>query len=87
MTARVIVRLKQDVMDPQGSAVLSALHSLGHKSVEGVRVGRHFDIELAPGTDPMEAQAALATMADQLLANPVIEEFEVQIFPGAGSSR
>lgn len=79
MNARVTVRLKQDVMDPQGAAVLAALHSLGHAGVSGVRVGRHFDIELAPGLTAEAAQSVLATMADQLLANPVIEDFEVQL--------
>jgi phosphoribosylformylglycinamidine synthase PurS subunit len=83
MIARVTVRLKQDVMDPQGTAVLAALHSLGHQSVTNVRVGRHFDIDLLPGTNAEQARQALAAMADQLLANPVIEDFEITVEEGA----
>jgi phosphoribosylformylglycinamidine synthase PurS subunit len=83
MNARVTVRLKQDVMDPQGTAVLAALHSLGHDGVTGVRVGRHFDIALHPSITPEQAREALATMADQLLSNPVIEDFEIEL-QGAG---
>jgi phosphoribosylformylglycinamidine synthase len=79
MTARVTVRLKQDVMDPQGNAVHHALQALGYDLVKSVRVGKHFDIVLAPGTDPVHARTALANMADQLLANPVIEDYEIHI--------
>jgi phosphoribosylformylglycinamidine synthase len=69
-------------MDPQGAAVQSALHSLGYQQVESVRVGRHFDVELTDGLTEAEAQESVRAMADQLLANPVIEDFEIQLISG-----
>ncbi len=82
MKATVVVRLKTEVLDPQGDAVSRALGKLGFAGVKGVRVGKIVEIELDDATATMD-RAALAeklrTMADELLANPVIEDFEIQI--------
>ena len=81
MKAVVTVTLKPDVLDPQGQAIQKACRSLGYESVLNVRQGKHFEIEL--GTeDPAQARALLAELGDKLLANPVIEDFEVQLADG-----
>jgi len=76
--ARVVVMLKADVMDPQGVAVGQALESLGHGHVKKVRVGRAFDLELDTN-DPAQAEADVRKMCESLLANMVIEKFEVTV--------
>jgi phosphoribosylformylglycinamidine synthase len=77
MKATVLVRLKPEVLDPQGDAVRRALGKLGFEGVGRVRVGKLIEIEI---DDAHEADAAprLAKMADELLANPVTEDFEVK---------
>jgi len=74
--ARVNVLLKQDVMDPQGNAVTEALHSLGHSGVKQVRVGRCFDVTL-DADDEAGAEQQLKEMCEALLANTVIERYEI----------
>lgn len=78
MKATVLVRLKSEVLDPQGDAVRRALGKLGFDGVKGVRVGKLIEIELddAAGGD---VKARLEKMADEMLANPVIEDFEIKI--------
>jgi phosphoribosylformylglycinamidine synthase len=76
--AHVNVTLKEDVMDPQGNAVGQALTSLGHPGVRKVRVGRCFDL-LLEGDDPAAAREQVARMCDQLLANVVIERFDIHV--------
>jgi phosphoribosylformylglycinamidine synthase subunit PurS len=80
MKATVIVRLKTEVLDPQGDAVKRALGKLGFEGVKGVRVGKIIEIEVdeAHGKDPKLAER-LRKMADEMLANPVIEDFEVEV--------
>jgi len=75
--ATVLVRPKQGILDPQGEAVETALGHLGF-SVAGVRVGKTVDIELDV-TDPVEARAQVEQMCEQLLANPLMESYEVEI--------
>jgi len=78
MKARVTVTLKNGVLDPQGKAIGNALHSLGFSGVDDVRQGKVFDIEIDE-TDKTAAEAALAVMAEKLLANTVIENYSVEI--------
>jgi phosphoribosylformylglycinamidine synthase len=78
MKARITVTLKSGVLDPQGKAIEGALASLGFAGVEGVRQGKVFNIDLAE-TDPVKADAALKAMAEKLLANTVIENYQVEI--------
>ena len=77
MKATVLVRPKQGILDPQGEAVESALGHLGF-SVSEARVGKVVDLEV-DASDPNEARAQVERMCEQLLANPLIESFEVEI--------
>ncbi len=79
MKARVFVSLKSTVLDPQGQTVRSALNGLGYHSIADVRQGKFFDIALAQGITREQAQREIETIAHEVLANPVIEEFQVQL--------
>ena len=76
----VDVTLKPEILDPQGQAVANALPALGFSGVDGVRVGKHFEIELAGEIDEQRL-ADVRAMAEKLLANPVIEDFVVRVDP------
>jgi phosphoribosylformylglycinamidine synthase PurS subunit len=78
MKARVIVTLKNGVLDPQGKAIEGALGGLGFGDVGSVRQGKVFDVELT-GSDKGAAQAELAQMCEKLLANTVIENYAIEI--------
>ena len=78
MRARIIVTLKNGVLDPQGKAIEGALRSLGLSSFESVRQGKVFDIELG-ATDQDQARAALTEACEQLLANTVIEDYRIDL--------
>ena len=77
MKATVLIRPKEGILDPQGEAVGEALRTLGF-AVSGARVGRLVDVELDTD-DPDEARAALDRMSHELLANPLIESFTIEI--------
>jgi phosphoribosylformylglycinamidine synthase len=82
MKATVYVRLKQEVLDPQGDAVRRALATLGFSGVKGVRIGKLIEIELDPaGAPPEDLKERLRKMADEMLANTVIEDYEVVVSP------
>jgi phosphoribosylformylglycinamidine synthase len=78
MRARVFVTLKPSVFDPQGTTVTEALHSLGFHAVTDVRQGKYFELEI-DAASPDEARRIVSDAADQLLANPVIESYRVDI--------
>ena len=78
MKARVHIMLKTGVLDPQGEAVRHALGTLGFGGVEGVRQGKVIELELTE-TDATAAQAQVAKMCEALLANTVIERYEVEL--------
>jgi phosphoribosylformylglycinamidine synthase PurS subunit len=78
MKATVIVRLKPEVLDVQGSAVQRALGKLGFEGVSNVRIGKIVELEIAEG-DAKEVEARLNKMAKEMLANPVIEDFETRV--------
>ena len=80
MKATVLVRLKTEVLDPQGDAVRRALDKLGFEGVKGVRIGKLIEIDLgdAPVGDAGALTERLSKMADEMLANPVIEEYEIK---------
>jgi phosphoribosylformylglycinamidine synthase PurS subunit len=78
MKARVYVSFKTTVLDPQGQTIRSALNGLGHKSVAGVRQGKFFDIEIAPGAARLDAEREMNQIAQDVLANPVIEDYRVE---------
>lgn len=73
----MLVRPKPGILDPQGEAVLGSLRHLGF-AVSRVRVGRLIDLELE-AADAGEARAAVERMCEQLLANPLIETFEIEV--------
>jgi phosphoribosylformylglycinamidine synthase len=79
MKATVLVRPKPGILDPQGEAVESSLRQLGFV-VEQARVGRVVDLELGAG-NPEQAKADLERMCEQLLANPLIESYEITLTP------
>jgi phosphoribosylformylglycinamidine synthase len=70
--------MKPSVLDPQGQTIRSALVGLGHSSIAAVRQGKFFEITLAPGTDREKAGAEINQIAHDVLANPVIEEYQVE---------
>jgi phosphoribosylformylglycinamidine synthase PurS subunit len=77
MKATVLVRPKPGILDPQGEAVESSLRQLGF-SVADARIGRVVDLEVETG-DPNAARAEIERMCEQLLANPLIESYEIEI--------
>ena len=80
MKARVFVTLKNGVLDPQGKAIGHALNNLGFSSVGDVRQGKIIDLELSE-TDEGKARAEIAAMCEKLLANTVIEKYEIELNP------
>jgi phosphoribosylformylglycinamidine synthase len=79
MRAVVHVSLKKTVLDPQGRTICSTLNGLGYGNVADVRQGKYFEINLQEGTSPEEARREVEKIAKEVLANPVIEEFEVEL--------
>ncbi len=77
MKARVHVMLKDGVLDPQGEAVRHALGSLGFDGVAGVRQGKVIELDLSDGATEADVQK----MCEQLLANTVIERFDIEMSP------
>jgi phosphoribosylformylglycinamidine synthase len=82
MRATVLVRPKAGILDPQGQAVEASLRQLGFP-VEHARVGRLVDLELGD-TDPGTARAQLERMCERLLANPLIESYEIELGEDGG---
>jgi phosphoribosylformylglycinamidine synthase subunit PurS len=78
MKARVTVTLKTGILDPQGKAIEGALRSLGIAGVASVRQGKVFDIEIADA-DRAGAGARLKDAAERLLANTVIENYDIEL--------
>jgi len=78
MKARVFVTLKNGVLDPQGKAIGHALNSLGFASVGDVRQGKVIDLELEE-SDRARAKAEIEKMCEKLLANTVIEKYEIEL--------
>jgi phosphoribosylformylglycinamidine synthase PurS subunit len=75
---RILVSLKDSVLDPQGQAVKNTLHTLGYSSIKEVRQGKVFELELE-GISKKEAEKIIPEISDKVLANPVIEKFSWQI--------
>ena len=78
MKAKIKVTLKYGVLDPQGKAIEGALGHLGFGGVEQVRQGKYFEIEIAE-TDKAKAKEAVKAMCDKLIANTVIENYEIEL--------
>ena len=78
LKARVYVTMKPTVLDPQGQAVRNALNAHGHPSVSDVRQGKYFEITLSTD-NRQEAEAELRRIAGDVLANPVIEDYRLEL--------
>jgi phosphoribosylformylglycinamidine synthase len=79
MKARIEVRLKPGILDPQGKAIGGALAGLGYSGLGEVRQGKLIEIDLGEVTDQAEAAKTVEAMCKTLLANPVTENFSVQL--------
>jgi len=77
MKATVTVMLKPDVLDPQGGAIGRACASLGYEGIRDVRQGKIFEVKL-DATDEAAARRVVLELAEKLLANPVIEDFQLE---------
>jgi phosphoribosylformylglycinamidine synthase subunit PurS len=80
MKARVHVRLKPGVLDPQGKAIGNALAALGFTGIGEVRQGKLIELDLAE-SDPARARTQAEAMCKELLANPVIEDYTIELAP------
>ncbi|MBM3461374.1 MAG: phosphoribosylformylglycinamidine synthase subunit PurS [Armatimonadetes bacterium] len=80
------VSLKPGVLDAPGQVLQRSLHNLGFDEVKEVRVGKHITMEVEADS-PEQARARVAQMGEQLLANPVVELFDFEIFEGAEAAR
>lgn len=78
MRARVYVSLKSTVLDPQGQTIRAALAGLGYEHISDVRQGKFFDIALADGATQEQARKDVEAIAQDVLTNPVIEEYRVE---------
>jgi phosphoribosylformylglycinamidine synthase len=78
MKARITVTLKNGVLDPQGRAIAHALHALGFGNVEDVRQGKLIEVQLKASGEAA-ARGELDAMCQKLLANPVIENYQVEL--------
>ena len=78
MKGRVLVRLRKEVLDPQGATVAQALENLGYEKVISVRQGKFFEIELDVEERPIAARM-LSEMSEKLLVNPVIEDYQIML--------
>jgi phosphoribosylformylglycinamidine synthase subunit PurS len=79
MKARVLIRPKEGILDPQGQAVERALPALGFQGVTDVRVGRMVELEV-------ESAEGIDEMCERLLANPLIEDYEVLLLESASGA-
>jgi phosphoribosylformylglycinamidine synthase subunit PurS len=80
--ARIYVTLRPSVLDPAGAAVRSGIEHLGFQNVGSVRIGKYIEVSL-DSPDEDAAQAELNQICDQLLANPVIENYRFELLPAA----
>ena len=79
MKARVYVTLKPGVLDPQGKAIQHSVELLGYEGINDIRQGKYFEIAMDESVGHNEAEQAATRMAREVLANPVIEDYRVEI--------
>jgi phosphoribosylformylglycinamidine synthase len=79
MKAEVFVTLKRGVLDPQGKDSHHAIETVGYTGIADVRQGKYFEIEVGDGLSPEAARAELDRIAREILSNPVIEDYRVEI--------
>jgi phosphoribosylformylglycinamidine synthase PurS subunit len=83
MKIRVLVSFKDSVLDPQGQTVMNALLTLGYDFVKGVRQGKVFELQVE-GLTRADAERVIPEIADKVLANPIIEQFQWTILDQSG---
>jgi phosphoribosylformylglycinamidine synthase PurS subunit len=79
MKAKVYVTLKPGVLDPQGKAIHHSAELMGYKSIADIRQGKYFEIAIEPNANEDEARSSVEKIARDVLANPVIEDYKVEI--------
>lgn len=79
MKAKVYVTLKQGVLDPQGKAIQHSVELLGYNGIADIRQGKYFEIALDGSLPEQQARDSISRMAREVLSNPVIEDFRVEI--------
>ena len=79
MKAKVYVTLKPGVLDPQGKAIHHSVESIGYRNIGDIRQGKYFEIVLDDSTTESDARASVEQIANEVLANPVIEDYRVEI--------
>jgi phosphoribosylformylglycinamidine synthase len=79
MKAKVYVTLKPGVLDPQGKAIKHSVELLGYTSISDIRQGKYFEIAVDGKLDEAQAREAAERMAREVLSNPIIEDFRVEI--------
>lgn len=79
MKAKVYVTLKPSVLDPQGKAIQHSVELLGYQQIADIRQGKYFEIALDDSVNDTEAREAAEKIANDVLANPVIEDYKVEI--------
>lgn len=79
MKAKVYVNLKSGVLDPQGKAIQHSVELLGFTGITDVRQGKYFEIALDEGVDNDKARESVEKMAREVLSNPIIEDYRVEI--------
>ena len=83
MKAKVYVTLKPSVLDPQGKAIHHSVELMGFEQIADIRQGKYFEIALDEGISETEARTAAEKIAKDVLANPVIEDYKVEIVSGS----
>ena len=79
MKAKVFVTLKPSILDPQGKAIKHSVELLGYQGISDLRQGKYFEIALEPSVNAEQARAEAERMAREVLSNPIIEDFRVEI--------
>jgi phosphoribosylformylglycinamidine synthase len=79
MKAKIYVTLKPSVLDPQGKAIHHAVETIGYQGIDDVRQGKYFEITLNDGLTREEARREIERMAKDVLSNPVIEDYRVEL--------
>ena len=79
MKAKVYVNLKPGVLDPQGKAIQHSVELLGFSGIADIRQGKYFELALDSSLSEAEAQESVMRMAREVLSNPIIEDYRVEI--------
>ena len=79
MKARIFVTLKPSVLDPQGKAIHHAVETIGYRGIEDVRQGKYFEVTIDDSISGVDARREIERIARDVLANPIIEDYRVEL--------